>query len=116
MYDAALQLNSQCIDLLDAAWKLGSTIPHALSVRLDTSASRNVLAATMADIMEAIRQAKPLHPPQQRDEWQRLRDAGEGASRSAARWRRGVGGVAAALRLQEQLSRGPVQQDQAGVP
>jgi hypothetical protein len=70
----------------------------------------------MADIMEAIRQAKPLHPPQQRDEWQRLRDAGEGASRSAARWRRGVGGVAAALRLQEQLSRGPVQQDQAGVP
>ena len=51
------------IQVAELMWKLGSTIPGAISVRLDVAASRNVLAATMADIMEAIRTAEPLKPP-----------------------------------------------------
>jgi len=97
-------LRENKVDLLDAAWKLGSTIPHAISVSLNTSASRNVLAATMEDIMEAIRQAKPLKPPLTKDEWLRRRTTpayrGDSSStRAASRWQSSHQIVSAVSRL-----------------
>ena len=56
--------------LADVAWKLSSTLPSVISIPLDPSASRNILNATISDIMEAIRKAKPLQV-QPRAQWEK---------------------------------------------
>ena len=42
------------------SWKLSSTLPAMISIGLNPSASKNVLAATVRDIAEGIRTAAPL--------------------------------------------------------
>jgi len=50
------------VRLADASRVLASTVPHVISIALNQGASRNVLNATLADIVEACRAAKPLAP------------------------------------------------------
>jgi len=50
------------VRLPDASRVLASTVPHVISIALNQGASRNVLNATLADIVEACRAAKPLAP------------------------------------------------------
>ena len=56
------------INVDDLTWKLSSTIPEMISVGFNPSASKNVLAATIADIVHAVRSAKPLMV-QPREQW-----------------------------------------------
>ena len=57
-------LRDNGIDLIDAAWKLSSTLPAIISIAFDPSASKNVLTTTIRDIAEDISKAKPpIVPP-----------------------------------------------------
>ena len=51
-------LNENGLSLIDVAHKL-SALPQAISVPFNPSASRNILAATMHDVVEAMRAANP---------------------------------------------------------
>lgn len=52
-------------DLVDVAYRLSCAIPKTISVSLNTGASRNVLRATMEDLVSAVEDAKanPLQLP-----------------------------------------------------
>ena len=60
------------IDVGELAWKLSSTLPNIISIGFNPSASRNVLAGSVTDVIEAIQKAKPITVPP-RAEWNRRR-------------------------------------------
>ena len=61
-------------DLVQAAYKLSSRLPKVISVHLDTCASRNILNATVQDLVAAMRHAVPLPLPVTFEEWVKMRD------------------------------------------
>ena len=65
---SAQLLSEHRINLVDAAFKLSTRIPKVISVQLDTCGSRNMLNATVADLISAMRAAKPVPLPS-REEW-----------------------------------------------
>ena len=69
---ATALLDQHGVPLLDVTWKLSSMIPRVISIGFSPSASRNVLSATISDIVEAIRNARPLSL-EPKEEWQRRR-------------------------------------------
>lgn len=69
---AGALLRSQGVDLEDASYKLANTLPNIISLKLDTSASRAVLSATLSDLLAALGTVKlPPLPP--KEEWLRQR-------------------------------------------
>ena len=48
------------LDLLDVAWRLSSVLPNIISTDLSVAASRNVIGAQLADVVAAMRAARPL--------------------------------------------------------
>lgn len=60
---ASKLLHDNGIDLTHAAWQLSSTLPAIISTGFNPSASKNILTATISDVVEAIRKAKPLTVP-----------------------------------------------------
>ena len=66
------------IDLEDAAYKLASRLPKAISVPLDTCASRNILAATIADLIAAMSSARPVPHAGTKAEWLAAREKRRG--------------------------------------
>jgi hypothetical protein len=78
-------LHEYGVDTLDAAHKLSHCVPSVISVPLNASASRNILAATLHDLCEAMARAKPFDLSRCvcRDEWAEAR-----GERSQARSRR----------------------------
>lgn len=72
----------------DAAYKLSSVLPKVISVPLNPAASRNVLAATLCDLTEAIQYAKPVQLPNY-DDWLDTRNK---KARAHTRARDGVAG------------------------
>jgi len=95
-------LASHGVDLAEAAFILSSTIPYAISTGFNPQGSRNAINASLADLTEAMRAAKPPTPPRQPlAEWLKRRDAAAAhrispvspppAAGSAAAAERGVG-------------------------
>lgn len=58
-------LSSAGIDLVEAAWKLSTTIPNVISVHFNPSGSQNNIAASILDLVEAIYGAnsRPIDTP-----------------------------------------------------
>ena len=52
-------LTQNGLELVDVAWMLSSTLPNIISVAFNPSASRNILNATVSDIVDAIKNAQP---------------------------------------------------------
>ena len=70
----ALLAQNGVTDLVDAAYKLSSTLPKVISIPFDPSASRNVLRGTITDIAEAMSHARTLPLPD-KDAWHTSRVA-----------------------------------------
>ena len=66
---ASQVLAEQNIDLREAAWKLSSTIPNAISVVFNPSGSQNNITASLLDLAESIANATPVPLEQTLDEW-----------------------------------------------
>lgn len=66
-------LRDQGVEPIDVAHKLSTTLPNIISVQLNTSASRNLLSATMQDIVETLSSAKPVSSPIEKDVWLKAR-------------------------------------------
>jgi hypothetical protein len=58
-------LESKGVDMKEAAHKLSNAIPKIISIQLNTGASRNVLAATVDDLVETIENAESPPPPRE---------------------------------------------------
>jgi len=58
------------VDLSYASRLLGSTIPEIISIQFNPSASRNMLAASVADVVSAMETALPMRVPTP-EEWER---------------------------------------------
>ena len=73
---AAEVLRAHGVELIEAAYKLSSTIPKTISLKLEIGASRRILEATIEDIASSIRGAAlpPLSSPL--DEWLQTRGTG----------------------------------------
>ena len=74
---ATATLREQGVEPVDAAYKLSCSLPKIISVSLNTSGSRNQLAATVADIAESLTQAKPASLAIDKATW--LKSRGEPA-------------------------------------
>ena len=74
--DAVALLEGQGVSLDDAARKLSSVIPSMVSIPLDPFASRTVLAATLFDVVEAMKEALSKPPMQlmSHEEWCRSKE------------------------------------------
>jgi hypothetical protein len=75
---AAELLRANGVDVLDCAFKLHSRIPQIISIEYNSSASRNILHATMDDIAENVQNSLSLsprsqHPLPSREEFDALR-------------------------------------------
>ena len=57
------------VDLKAAAWKLSTTVPNAISVPFNPSASQNAIAAAVLDLIEGIRSAHPVPLEKTLDAW-----------------------------------------------
>lgn len=68
-------LESKGVNMQEAAHKLSNAIPKIISMELNTGASRNVLKATIDDLVETIEGAEPPPPPRESFEsWLQKRD------------------------------------------
>jgi hypothetical protein len=76
--DTAKALRELGIDLQDASYRLSSTLPNVLSIPFNRNASKNILAATMADIADAVRSANVQTIPTYA-EWTTRRQSAEAA-------------------------------------
>ena len=56
-------LQDEGIDVAAAAWKLSLTLPAIISTPFNPSASKNMLEATLRDVVVAIEKAHPLELP-----------------------------------------------------
>ena len=70
---AAAVLRDNGVEPIDVAWKLSQSLPKIISVPLNTSASRNLLNATIDDIQEAMSRAKPQAITGDKELWQKSR-------------------------------------------
>lgn len=70
---AAALLSANGFDLLDATWRLSTTLPAIISIPFNPSSSRSIIGATIADIVDAIRLAQPMEPSLTKAEWHRRR-------------------------------------------
>eukprot|EP00965_Chrysotila_dentata_P018723 623344-Pleurochrysis_carterae.AAC.4 len=61
---ASSVLQAYGIDLKDAAFILWVAVRHAIAIKFDTHASKNIIKATMVDLLEAMRNESPNHPPE----------------------------------------------------
>lgn len=61
-------LRDNGVDPAELAWKLSCTVPKVISISLDTGASRNVLNATVRDVLNAMSKAAVMPLPE-RKEW-----------------------------------------------
>jgi hypothetical protein len=68
-------LRDQGVEPIDVAHKLSTSLPNIISVQLNTSASRNLLSATIQDIVETLSKAKPVSSPVDKEAW--LKSRGE---------------------------------------
>jgi hypothetical protein len=75
---ACALLENEGVDPLDVAFKLSTVLPSIISVKFDSSASANAINASLLDIINAIKVAKPVPIKKSRDEWlqSRFRAAG----------------------------------------
>ena len=83
---ASATLAKHGVDVHDAAWKLSCTLPAIISVAFNPSASQAVLSATVNDIADAVRKARPLENPVSREEWSRRRALTLNAGMAAIAW------------------------------
>lgn len=70
---AGAVLAEQDIDVDDAMWKLSCTLPRIVAIGFNPSASRAILTATISDITEAIKKARPLEV-ESKEDWRRKRE------------------------------------------
>ena len=80
------------IDLEDAAFKCSSRIPKIISINLDTCASRNILAATMDDLVSTMASARPVPLATTKEEWLAAREQRRARGAAAGGGERGQHG------------------------
>eukprot|EP00947_MAST-08B_sp_MAST-8B-sp1_P004339 g4339.t1 len=60
---ASAVLAASQVDIVDCAWKLSVVIPQIISVEFNPSASKNIIAASIQDIVDAMSKAQPADDP-----------------------------------------------------
>ena len=72
-------------DITDMAFRLSTTIPKLISVDFNPSASKNMIMASIQDVLDAMQRAKPaddraLQDPQGLEKWLVARSARDAAT------------------------------------
>jgi hypothetical protein len=66
---ACAMLRKEGVDPVDAAFKLSTVLPSIISVKFDSSGSANSINASLLDIVDAMKAAKPVPIKETQHEW-----------------------------------------------
>ena len=70
---AAQLLIDMGIDPVDVAWRLSDCLPNIISTSFNPNGSERQIQASLEDLADAMRKAKPIAPSMSKDEWLALR-------------------------------------------
>ena len=72
---AAQLLIEQGVDPEDVAWRLSDSLPNIISTDFNPNASSNIIRASLVDLIDTMRHAKPMSPTMTKEEWRTMRAA-----------------------------------------
>ena len=72
---AAQLLIEQGVDPEDVAWRLSDSLPNIISTDFNPNASSKIIKASLEDLVDTMRHAKPMSPTMTKEEWRAMRNA-----------------------------------------
>ena len=72
---AAQLLVEMGVDPVDCAYLLSDSLPNIISTEFNPNASEKVLQASLEDLVDSMRKAKPIAPTMTKEEWLEKRKA-----------------------------------------
>ena len=72
---AAQLLIDHGVDPVDVAWRLSNSLPNIISTDFNPNASSKIIRASLEDMVDTMRHAKPMSPTMSKEEWQAMRVA-----------------------------------------
>ena len=72
---AAQLLIEQGVDPEDVAWRLSDSLPNIISTDFNPNASNKIIKASLEDLVDTMRHAKPMSPTMTKEEWRAMRTA-----------------------------------------